>query len=240
MPVRRRESSANIRSRVNRRSFHQRTGLVPGCTGVQGRMANTGAVNLIGSYNYALVALSVLIAMFASYAALDLAGRRGRCDGNWHLVHALHWDAGANPIDSRGLPLADGSPVTVCGHSRVGHRAVRGEPTETGCGPSGRRKCPDGCGFLPGFKEGIDPRPSVEHDGNTILLEDAISFPHRGFEPRGTCIILDSAVRTVTIVHQVRWIGENEIGTLGSHLPHNLDAIAVEDLVREAARLCLD
>src|SRR2546427_192389 len=33
------------------------------------------AVNLIGSYNYAFVALSVLIAMFASYAALDLAGR---------------------------------------------------------------------------------------------------------------------------------------------------------------------
>src|SRR6202008_1940012 len=33
------------------------------------------AVNLIGSYNYWLVALSVLIAMVASYAALDLAGR---------------------------------------------------------------------------------------------------------------------------------------------------------------------
>jgi PAS domain S-box-containing protein len=33
------------------------------------------AVNLIGSYSYALVALSVLIAMLASYAALDLAGR---------------------------------------------------------------------------------------------------------------------------------------------------------------------
>ena len=32
-------------------------------------------MNLIGSYNYALVALSVSIAMFASYAALDLAGR---------------------------------------------------------------------------------------------------------------------------------------------------------------------
>jgi PAS domain S-box-containing protein len=34
-----------------------------------------GAMNLIGSYNYALVALSVLIAMFASYTALDLASR---------------------------------------------------------------------------------------------------------------------------------------------------------------------
>jgi PAS domain S-box-containing protein len=33
------------------------------------------AANMIGSYNYALVALSVLIAVFASYAALDLAGR---------------------------------------------------------------------------------------------------------------------------------------------------------------------
>jgi len=32
-------------------------------------------VNLVGSYDYTLVALSVLIAMFASYAALDLAGR---------------------------------------------------------------------------------------------------------------------------------------------------------------------
>jgi NO-binding membrane sensor protein with MHYT domain/signal transduction histidine kinase len=33
------------------------------------------AVNLISSYNYSLVALSVLIAMFASYAALNLASR---------------------------------------------------------------------------------------------------------------------------------------------------------------------
>src|SRR6202171_6257352 len=38
-------------------------------------MEEQAAVNLIYSYNYALVALSVLIAMFASYAALDLAGR---------------------------------------------------------------------------------------------------------------------------------------------------------------------
>ena len=33
------------------------------------------AMNLIGSYNYALVAFSVFIAVFASYAALDLASR---------------------------------------------------------------------------------------------------------------------------------------------------------------------
>jgi NO-binding membrane sensor protein with MHYT domain/nitrogen-specific signal transduction histidine kinase len=40
------------------------------------------AENLTGSYNYALVALSVLIAMFASYAALDLAGRV-TASGGW-------------------------------------------------------------------------------------------------------------------------------------------------------------
>jgi len=75
------------------------------------------AVNLIGSYNYALVALSVLIAMFASYAALDLAGRvtaaggwtprglaagRSLCHGDGHLVHALHGDAGIHPA----IPVA--------------------------------------------------------------------------------------------------------------------------------------
>jgi NO-binding membrane sensor protein with MHYT domain/nitrogen-specific signal transduction histidine kinase len=51
-------------------------------------------VNLIGSYNYALVALSVLIAMFASYAALDLAGRVTAA-GGWTRVVWLLGGAGA-------------------------------------------------------------------------------------------------------------------------------------------------
>jgi PAS domain S-box-containing protein len=52
------------------------------------------AVNLIGSYNYALVALSVFIAMFASYAALDLAGRVTAA-GGWTRVFWLLGGAGA-------------------------------------------------------------------------------------------------------------------------------------------------
>ena len=52
------------------------------------------AVNLIGSYNYALVALSVLIAMFASYAALDLAGRVTAA-GGWTRTIWLLGGAGA-------------------------------------------------------------------------------------------------------------------------------------------------
>jgi PAS domain S-box-containing protein len=52
------------------------------------------AVNLIGSYNYTLVALSVLIAMFASYAALDLAGRVTAATG-WTRVVWLLGGAGA-------------------------------------------------------------------------------------------------------------------------------------------------
>ena len=52
------------------------------------------AVNLVGSYNYALVALSVLIAMFASYAALDLAGRVTAA-GGWTRVVWLLGGAGA-------------------------------------------------------------------------------------------------------------------------------------------------
>src|SRR6201982_1903973 len=52
------------------------------------------AVNLIGSYNYWLVALSVLIAMFASYAALDLAGRVTAA-GGWTRALWLLGGAGA-------------------------------------------------------------------------------------------------------------------------------------------------
>src|SRR3979411_1105709 len=52
------------------------------------------AVNLIGSYNYALVALSVLIAMFASYAALDLAGCVTAA-GSWTRAVWLLGGAGA-------------------------------------------------------------------------------------------------------------------------------------------------
>jgi PAS domain S-box-containing protein len=52
------------------------------------------AVNLIGSYNYLLVALSVLIAMFASYAALDLAGRVTAA-GGWTRAVWLLGGAGA-------------------------------------------------------------------------------------------------------------------------------------------------
>jgi len=51
-------------------------------------------VNLIGSYNYALVALSVLIAMLASYAALDLAGRVTAA-GGWTRAAWLLGGAGA-------------------------------------------------------------------------------------------------------------------------------------------------
>src|SRR3984885_4381887 len=52
------------------------------------------AVNLIGSYNYTLVAFSVLIAMFASYAALDLAGRV-TATGGWTRAVWLLGGAGA-------------------------------------------------------------------------------------------------------------------------------------------------
>jgi PAS domain S-box-containing protein len=55
------------------------------------------AVNLIGSYNYALVALSVVIAIFASYAALDLAGRVTAASG-WTRAVWLLGGAGAMGI----------------------------------------------------------------------------------------------------------------------------------------------
>src|SRR6266481_6206177 len=113
------------------------------------------AVNLIGSYNYALVALSVLIAMFASYAALDLAGRVTAASG-WTRVAWLLGGAGAMGTGIWSMhyigmlafilpiPVADRSAVTVCGNSRFARCLGRGEPAENGLVPSTRRKRPNG------------------------------------------------------------------------------------------------
>jgi PAS domain S-box-containing protein len=77
------------------------------------------AVNLIGSYNYALVALSVLIAMFASYAALDLAGRVTAAGGwtraVWLLGGAGAMGAGIWSMHYIGM-LAYILPVSVAYH----------------------------------------------------------------------------------------------------------------------------
>src|SRR2546425_11559994 len=77
------------------------------------------AVNLIGSYNYALVALSVLIAMFASYAALDLAGRVTAA-GGWTRAAWLLGGAGAMGTGIWSMPyigmLAFILPIPVAYH----------------------------------------------------------------------------------------------------------------------------
>jgi PAS domain S-box-containing protein len=77
------------------------------------------AVNLIGSYNYALVALSVLIAMFASYAALDLAGRvtaaAGWTRAVWLLGGAAAMGTGIWSMHYIGM-LAFILPIAVAYH----------------------------------------------------------------------------------------------------------------------------
>ncbi|MGB7281997.1 MAG: MHYT domain-containing protein [Candidatus Acidiferrum sp.] len=71
---------------------------------------------LVGSYNYGLVALSVLIAVFASYAALDLAGRvtlgRGRVRALWLSGGATAMGVGIWSMHYVGM-LAFRLPVPV-------------------------------------------------------------------------------------------------------------------------------
>ncbi len=77
------------------------------------------AVNLIGSYNYALVALSVFIAVFASYAALDLASRVTAAGGwtraLWVLGGAGAMGTGIWSMHYIGM-LAFSLPIPVAYH----------------------------------------------------------------------------------------------------------------------------
>src|SRR5216684_7630638 len=71
---------------------------------------------LVSSYDYRLVALSVLIAMLASYAALDLAGRttaaRGRARLAWLICGATAMGVGIWSMHYIGM-LAFSLPVPV-------------------------------------------------------------------------------------------------------------------------------
>ena len=77
---------------------------------------NTSVHALAGSYNLLLVALSVLIAMFASFAALDLAGRvtsaRGRARAQWLAGGATAMGIGIWSMHYVGM-LAFRLPVLV-------------------------------------------------------------------------------------------------------------------------------
>jgi PAS domain S-box-containing protein len=81
--------------------------------------SHMAAVNLIGSYNYALVALSVLIAMLASYAALDLVGRVTAAGGwtraVWLLGGAIAMGTGIWSMHYIGM-LAFILPIPVAYH----------------------------------------------------------------------------------------------------------------------------
>jgi PAS domain S-box-containing protein len=76
-------------------------------------------VNLIGSYNYALVTLSVVIAIVASYAALDLAGRVTAAGGwlraVWLLGGAVAMGTGIWSMHYIGM-LAFVLPIPVAYH----------------------------------------------------------------------------------------------------------------------------
>ncbi len=76
-------------------------------------------MNLTGSYNYSLVALSVLIAMFASYAALDVAGRVTAASGwtraVWLLGGAVAMGTGIWSMHYIGM-LAFILPIPVAYH----------------------------------------------------------------------------------------------------------------------------
>jgi len=119
-------------------------------------------MNLLGSYNYALVALSVFIAMFASYAALDLAGRVTAA-GGWARAVWLLGGAGAMGMGIWSMHyigmLAFILPIPVAYHwptvllslfaailaSAVALGVVSRQ--KMGLDPCARRKCPDGCGY---------------------------------------------------------------------------------------------
>jgi len=96
--------------------------------------------------DYRLVTLSVIIAIFASYAALELAGRvtaapelcsgglaprRRVCHGNRHLVHALHRNARIPLAHSCLLSHPDRGSIFAGRNLRILYCFICGKPSAT-------------------------------------------------------------------------------------------------------------
>ena len=91
---------------------------------------------------------------------------------------------------------------------------------------------------FPCREESIDFRPAIEHNGRAIHLEYPVRFMHRGLEPVGVDVVPDASTAPVSVIHQIRWIGENEIDAVCRHLAHDLDAIALHDAIDEPILNC--
>ena len=83
---------------------------------------------LIGSYQSALVALSIVVAMMASYTALNLTGRvtatSGRASTLWLLGGAIAMGSGIWSMHFIGmlaysLPIGDGRTARVSARTRL-------------------------------------------------------------------------------------------------------------------------
>ena len=118
---------------------------------------------MIATYNYWLVFVSLLVAILASYTALDLATRitasRGRAarslarrrrvlDGRRHLVDALRRHARVPPAHPDGLRRADHAALDADRDPRLGFRALHREPRHAERPQPDRRRRADGARHL--------------------------------------------------------------------------------------------
>src|ERR1700680_3775136 len=97
-----------------------------------------------GTYDYRLVALSVLIAVLASYAALDLAARvtaaQGRIQFAWLLGGAAAMGTGIWSMHYIGM-LAFSPAITAACCFYLRHCALRRKPPENGIAGSNGGQC---------------------------------------------------------------------------------------------------
>lgn len=86
-------------------------------------------------------------------------------------------------------------------------------------------------GFAPRGHERVHLVPAVERNTQAVGPEHAVHLPERRFQPGIIVIIRHPAAGAVAVVHEVRWIGEDEIYTRPGHATHYVDAVAAGDVV---------
>ena len=82
--------------------------------------------------------------------------------------------------------------------------------------------------FKPGLEELVGAVPAIETDAVAIRFEHPFDFGEGRLEPFARGVVLDLPPITGAVVHQVRWISEDEIYALGRGVLEDVDAVAVD------------
>ena len=85
--------------------------------------------------------------------------------------------------------------------------------------------------FSPGRHEQIDPRPAIEGGEKSIRFKNPVEFPKSRSKPGCTVVVMTPPAVPGNVIHQVGWVGDDEIDAFAGQVCKDTQAVSVDDAI---------